>query len=785
MSILSEITKLQNNLTDSYTACQNKGATLPANQNFDNLADTIDSITTGSGGDGSSTGQYLIQVIDYDGTVLKSEHLDEGDIFILPSNPSHTGLTFQSWSSPVTITNGTIEVHNSDVIIGATYTTESGLNEFDITLTTVTGLSVTLKMDGSKNWGDGTTDTATTHTYASEGNYTITCDGTTMTASSSSGLFGQSSSNTAKYICTAVRLTNITSISSYAFVNCYSLTSITIPNGVASIGSYAFGNCYSLISITIPNGVDSIGESTFNNCYSLTSITIPSSVTRFASYTFSNCYSLASITIPSSVTTIGSSTFYGCYSLVSITIPNNVAIIGTSAFYNCHSLTSITIPNGVTAINARTFDSCYSLTSITIPSSVTEICDSAFNNCYSLTSITIPNGVTTIKSNAFFNCYSLTSITIPSSVTKIGSSAFNYCNSIIEYDFGNNTSVPTLSSTATFTNINGICKIKVPFDLYDAWSTATNWIDYIDYIDGGRPATLNFDTTPSGVDIYVKGSQINGLSTSYFGSVAPYVCYNSANNVVLSGTQTGITEGTSVSITANLTNYNKITLSTGVMGLDVTFKINGVTFNATDEGNGDYSINVVGSGVMVGYNVTDSSSAYLIVNGTITTTSDNITENITMQAVTWQTFTRPNLSDNGTLGGSSFAVNASSLYSTASSYQTYRAVDGSTSQSYYWSSASTDSTPNYTFYNPNVLKVSQINLTYYSSNRATTVTIQGSNDNTNWTDITSSYSGTTSGVLTVTGDIGYKYHKLKFGKYSTYIRLVEMTITAQEGVVTT
>ena len=47
MTISSEITKLNTNLTSSYTACQNKGATMPANQNFDNLATCINSIQTG------------------------------------------------------------------------------------------------------------------------------------------------------------------------------------------------------------------------------------------------------------------------------------------------------------------------------------------------------------------------------------------------------------------------------------------------------------------------------------------------------------------------------------------------------------------------------------------------------------------------------------------------------------------------------------------------------------------------------------------------------------------
>lgn len=47
MSIASEISKLISNLADCYTACTNKGATLPANENFDNLATCIDSISGG------------------------------------------------------------------------------------------------------------------------------------------------------------------------------------------------------------------------------------------------------------------------------------------------------------------------------------------------------------------------------------------------------------------------------------------------------------------------------------------------------------------------------------------------------------------------------------------------------------------------------------------------------------------------------------------------------------------------------------------------------------------
>lgn len=53
MSIASEITRINNNISAAYTACNNKGATMPITQDSANLATCISSI---SGGGGSSTG---------------------------------------------------------------------------------------------------------------------------------------------------------------------------------------------------------------------------------------------------------------------------------------------------------------------------------------------------------------------------------------------------------------------------------------------------------------------------------------------------------------------------------------------------------------------------------------------------------------------------------------------------------------------------------------------------------------------------------------------------------
>ncbi len=79
-------------------------------------------------------------------------------------------------------------------------------------------------------------------------------------------------------------------------MDCYGLTSITIPNGVTRIGYMAFSNCFYLPSITIPDSVTSIGDYAFAYCgLSLTSITIPNSVTSIGDYAFVSCVSLTSI----------------------------------------------------------------------------------------------------------------------------------------------------------------------------------------------------------------------------------------------------------------------------------------------------------------------------------------------------------------------------------------------------------------------------------------------------------------------------------------------------------
>ena len=62
----------------------------------------------------------------------------------------------------------------------------------------------------------------------------------------------------------------LTTVGSYAFSSCSSLTSIDLPN-VTTIGSYAFYGCSSLTSINLPK-VTTVKSSAFGNCRSLKEI---------------------------------------------------------------------------------------------------------------------------------------------------------------------------------------------------------------------------------------------------------------------------------------------------------------------------------------------------------------------------------------------------------------------------------------------------------------------------------------------------------------------------------
>ncbi len=290
---------------------------MPYNSN--DLSNAIMSIP--SGGGSASEVEYGVNFIDYDGSIIASWESDSVAMKSeLPNNPTRTGLTSQGWNWTLTDIKSYISsCPKATIFVGQIYATTSGLTEIDITVTKVTGLTVTCNMVGNKNWGDGVSDNLKSHTYTDYGNYTITCDGTEIPAgtANSGGMFGSSNANVNRFWCTGIR----------------------IGNSVTSIGTYAFNNCHSLARILFSNRITSINANAFNNCYSIENVILPNSITEVVNSAFPNCFSLANVSLSNSVTSIGSTAFYNCYSLKSITFPGGTSSIGGTAFYNCYSIT--------------------------------------------------------------------------------------------------------------------------------------------------------------------------------------------------------------------------------------------------------------------------------------------------------------------------------------------------------------------------------------------------------------------------------------------------------------
>ena len=327
---------------------------------------------------------------------------------------------------------------------------------------------------------------------------------------------------------------DITTIGSYAFYHCSSLTSVNIPDSVMEIGDYAFYVCDSLTSVNIPDSVTTIGECAFSYCEELTSVTIPDGVITIGAGAFMDCYSLTSVTMSGSVTTIGTQAFSFCTSLKSIAIPGSVDVIESMMFSHCTSLTSVTIHYGVSVIQEGAFEYCTSLTSVTIPFSVYCILPRAFAACESLTSITIPDNNTDIGEGVFCGCKNLTefkcqyaedngrilvqdgillafapvglteytipdsvkeiggesfcactnliSVTIPDSVTRIGNNAFFDCYSLTSV-YCKATVPPSLSYDVFSYNGSGR-KIYVPTESVESYKSAKNWSNYASAIVG-------------------------------------------------------------------------------------------------------------------------------------------------------------------------------------------------------------------------------------------------------------------------------------------------------------
>ena len=180
----------------------------------------------------------------------------------------------------------------------------------------------------------------------------------------------------------------ITGIGKSAFVRCWKVTSIKLPETVTSIGDFAFDGCQQMVSVNIPQGVNKVGACAFNACFMLKSVTLPKGITSIDVSLFGYCESLTRVTIPEGVTIIRQLAFIGCKSLTQIDIPEGVTKIEIGAFQNCPALKSIILPSTLTTLESSLFAGT-GITALVVPDSVTSIDPKAFDGS-SITNLTLP-----------------------------------------------------------------------------------------------------------------------------------------------------------------------------------------------------------------------------------------------------------------------------------------------------------------------------------------------------------------------------------------------------------
>lgn len=199
---------------------------------------------------------------------------------------------------------------------------------------------------------------------------------------------------------------------------------------VSSIGTAAFINCFNLTSVYLPNSITYIGSAAFNACKNLEKIDIPNSVKKIDNFAFGNS-GIKSIEIPNSVDSLGLDVFGNCKKLESVVVGSGLKNI--DGFSGCEKLSSITFSEGVETIGGYAFSGCKSLKKVILPNSVQSICKMAFDYCTSLMTVYIGDGVNSIGEMAFAFCKDLKDIYISSEKGASAPWSNTFENSYIQY----------------------------------------------------------------------------------------------------------------------------------------------------------------------------------------------------------------------------------------------------------------------------------------------------------------------------------------------------------------
>jgi len=257
-------------------------------------------------------------------------------------------------------------------------------------------------------------------------------------------------------------------IESEAFIDCKSLETATVPDGVSFIGNGVFKGCTALEGLTVPFIGENREETRFRHVVYLfdveDEITADASFDRYAAEipsslkcitvtsdpvldknVFRKCTSLETIILPDEILPYTNLSRYGwnfegcdrltfneyngCRYIASVTNPYYLLVGASNA-----SITDIVMHEDTAVINGEAFKNNSTVSSVIIAGSVTFMGDSAFENCVNLQGVTIEEGARVIGDYAFKDCTSLRNVTMATTLTSIGHYSFFGCTSLYSID---------------------------------------------------------------------------------------------------------------------------------------------------------------------------------------------------------------------------------------------------------------------------------------------------------------------------------------------------------------
>ena len=235
MTIASEIQRIKTNIANAYTACDNKGATMPTTQNSANLANCINSIQGGGGGNIESSKTFTVDAntstistispsTGYDGMAEVTADLSYIETHLSSINGSGTvPIIVPTGTYPITA-NGTYDITNyANVEVEVESQSEQGF---------------LIQSDGSSNTGfvfkSVNVETISAYQCMFNKFYTF---GNTISSVDFSGVASISGDQAL----------------AYAFQLCTSITTVSFPDLISLTGGgalyYAFNGCTGLKNI--------------------------------------------------------------------------------------------------------------------------------------------------------------------------------------------------------------------------------------------------------------------------------------------------------------------------------------------------------------------------------------------------------------------------------------------------------------------------------------------------------------------------------------------------------